>query len=261
MIADKYVWLTWASSFLLPWTALFWRYPEHRRLIVRASALTAPSGLTEPLFVPRYWNPPSLFDLAQRTGFDVESLIFSFSIGGVGARLYDIVTRRIPRPMAEGAHHGPRHRYHGLALWTPVLVFPVLYLLPWNPIYPAILAMFSGAVATIACRPDLTVGTMTGGALFAIYYVLFMLGLEMSAPGYIGRVWNLGDLTGVLLHGIPLEEILFGFSFGLYWSGIYEHLTWRRPARSGGSPQPNRSKAVHLRGRNLHAKNGTATHG
>jgi hypothetical protein len=26
-----------------------------------------------------YWNPPSLFDLAHRTGFDVESFILCFA--------------------------------------------------------------------------------------------------------------------------------------------------------------------------------------
>ena len=34
-----------------------------------ASTLTAPLGLTEPLFVPAHWNPASAFDLAHRTGF------------------------------------------------------------------------------------------------------------------------------------------------------------------------------------------------
>ena len=60
--------------------------------MLRASLLTMPFGLTEALFVPRYWDPPSLFDLAQRTGFDIESLIFSFGIGGVGSVLYNILT-------------------------------------------------------------------------------------------------------------------------------------------------------------------------
>ena len=27
------------------------------------------------------------------------------------------------------------------------------------------------------------------------------------------------------LYGIPTEELLFGFVFGLYWSGVYEHFT------------------------------------
>lgn len=55
-----------------------------------------------------------------------------------------------------------------------------------------------------------------------------MLGLEWSAPGYIERVWNLDNLTGIKLTFIPLEELLFAFFFGLYWSGVYEHFTWTR---------------------------------
>jgi len=39
----------------------------------RASLATAVIGLTEPIFVPGYWNLPSLFELAQQTGFDVEA--------------------------------------------------------------------------------------------------------------------------------------------------------------------------------------------
>ncbi len=50
----------------------------------RASFATALLGLTEPIYVPRYWTPPSLFELAQRTGFDIESLIFAFAIRGIG---------------------------------------------------------------------------------------------------------------------------------------------------------------------------------
>jgi len=55
--------------------------------------------------------------------------------------------------------------------------------------------------------------------------------LRWSQPGYIERVWNLDELSGVMPVGIPLEELLFGLAFGMYWSGIYEHFTWRRSVR------------------------------
>jgi hypothetical protein len=80
-----YVWLAWSSGFLLPWLALYVTNPSFRPVMWRVSLVTAAFGLTEPIFVPEYWNPPSLFELAQRTGFDIESLIFSFAIGGIGA--------------------------------------------------------------------------------------------------------------------------------------------------------------------------------
>jgi len=60
-MSDKYVWLTWSCAFLMPWLGLFLWFPRDRKLMLWASLLTMPFGLTETLFVPRYWNPPSLW--------------------------------------------------------------------------------------------------------------------------------------------------------------------------------------------------------
>lgn len=229
-MSDRYVWLIWASAFLVPWGVLFLRFPEHRRAMLWTSLFTAPFGLTEPLFVPEYWNPPSLFDLAQRTGFDIESLIFCFGIGGVGSVLYEVLTRRSLTLVPSAERHAARHRYHRWALLLPFPTFAVLYLLPWNPIYPGIVAMLVGAVATLLCRPDLKSALWIGGGLFLGYYVVFLVGLELTAPGYVGRVWNLEALSGITVLGLPIEEMLFAFGFGTYWAGVYEHFTWRRPS-------------------------------
>jgi Lycopene cyclase len=229
-MSDSYVWLTWSAAFLVPWLGLFLCFRRDRKVMIWASVLTTPFGLTEPLFVPQYWNPPSLFDLAQRTGFDIESLIFCFAIGGVGVVLYNIVTDRGLQPLGTKERASRRHQYHRAALFVPVVAFPVFCLTPLNPIYSAIASMTFGSAATVACRPDLQSEMLIGGGLFSAYYAVFMLLLEWSAPGYIARVWNLPALSGVMIAGIPLEELLFGFSFGTYWSGIYEHLTWQRVA-------------------------------
>jgi hypothetical protein len=228
---DHYVWLVWSSAFLVPWVALFMVVPQHRRLMWRTSLFTGPFGLTEPIFVPKYWNPPSLFHLAQTTGFDIESLILCFAIGGVGAVLYNALTGQTVLPLDVKEKEHAHHRWHRLAIVAPLLVFPPLYFLPWNPIYAGITAMVFGAAAAVACRPDLTIKTLVGGGLFLGYYILFMLALKWSAPGYIERVWNLHALSGVSPAGIPLEELLFGASFGMYWSSVYEHLGWSRTTR------------------------------
>jgi hypothetical protein len=230
MAPHEKVWLLWSSAFLVPWLALYYAYPQHRAVMWRVSLATMPFGLTEPLFVPEYWNPPTLFDLAQRTGFDLESLIFCFGIGGVGAVLYSVFTHGRDEAVPSSVKHLPLHRHHYKALLSPVLAFPLLYLLPWNAIYPAIGAMAVGAATTILCRPDLIRKTWVGGLLFFAYYFIFFLLLEITAPGYVQHVWNLPDLTGILLLGIPLEELLFAITFGFYWSGVYEHLMWRQVA-------------------------------
>ena len=36
----------------------------------------------------------------------------------------------------------------------------------------------------------------------------------------------LSILLGILIFGVPLEELIFGFTFGMMWSSIYEHFKW-----------------------------------
>ncbi len=230
MNSDQYVWLLWSSAFLIPWALVYLAFPAQRRAMLWASLFTMPFGLSEPLFVPEYWMPPSLFDLARDTGFDIESLIFCFGIGGIGSVFYNLLVRKIPQPVGSDERHHPLHRHHYKALATPFVVFVALYFFPWNPIYPSILAMFAGAVATILCRPDLKRKTWLGGLLFLVYYAIFLAGLEWSAPGYIDRVWNMEVLSGITVGFMPIEELLFAIGFGMYWSGVYEHFTWRRLA-------------------------------
>jgi len=237
VIREQYVWLIWSSLLLLPWVVLFIVFKEHRRAMLWASVFTTPFGLTEPIFVPRYWSPPSLFDLARRTGFDFESLIFCFGIGGVAAVLYNVIAGTRLEPMAVAARHDPHHRFHRLAISAPFLSFPLLFFFSWNPIYPAIAAMFVGALANIACRPDLKSTTWIGGVLFLGYYAAFLQGLDWLSPGYIARVWNFSELSGLRIAGMPIEELLFAIAFGMYWSGVYEHFTWRAARRTRG-PRP-----------------------
>jgi hypothetical protein len=230
MMLDQYVWLAWSSAFLVPWLAAYLAFPQQRRAMVWASLFTTPFGLTEPLFVPAYWSPPSLFDLARTTGFDIESLIFSFGIGGIGAVLYNLLTGRELAPVGDAERHSPQHKLHDWALAVPLVSFPFLYFFGWNQIYPAISAMVLGAAAAIWCRPDLVRKTWVGAILFVAFYTVLLLGVEWTAPGYIERVWNLGALSGLRIAGIPIEELLFAAAFGAYWSGVYDHFTWRRLA-------------------------------
>ncbi|TFH48912.1 MAG: hypothetical protein E4H01_05375 [Lysobacterales bacterium] len=225
---EQYVWIVWAGAFLLPWAVLWAAFPAHRRTMLWASIFTAPFGLTEPLFVPEYWSPPSLFDLALRTGFDIESLVFCFGIGGVAAVIYNVLTGTNLEPLSEQERRLPLHKHHYKALAAPFVVFPLLYLLPVNPIYPGIAAMIVGTVTTILCRPDLKTKTWVGGVVFTIYYAAFVLGLEWLSPGYVQRVWNLDALSGLLMGPVPFEELAFAAVFGMYWSGVYDHFSWRR---------------------------------
>ncbi|MBK9099450.1 MAG: hypothetical protein IPM14_15315 [bacterium] len=223
----QYVWLIWSLVTLLVWLILYLLRPSSRFEMMSISLATMLLGLTEPLFVPEYWNPPSLFDLAQQTGFDIESLIFTFAIGGTGSVLYRFIYKKNVTKMdiAEMGHS--RHKYHIYILTSPIPIFLVLAVFTnLNHIYCGIIAMFAGALLTLYCRPDLKWKIWIGGLLFLIYYFVFFLTLLALFPDYVIHVWNLKVLTGILILGIPIEELLFAFSFGMLWSSLYEHILW-----------------------------------
>ncbi len=236
----RFAFLVLSVALLGVWLILCAARPDLRRTMFRVSLATMLLGLTEPVFVPRYWSPPTVWNLARQTGFDLESLLFSFGIGGIVFAAYDELVGQAPSLDVVGERSQPRHRVHSFAVLLPPVVFVTLPLLSdLNPIYAAAIAMTTGFVATLYCRPDLLVKMAVSGILFLLmYFVVFVL-FARTFPGYVAAVWNLKALSGVLLWGVPLEELLFAFTFGLYWSSVYEHMAWR-----GSGPRLGAQTAV-----------------
>ncbi|MDD1665030.1 MAG: lycopene cyclase domain-containing protein [Methanomicrobiales archaeon] len=224
------VWFSWSLLLLCIWGLVYaaLKSPESRHEMLVVSAWTSLLAVTEPLFVPAYWNPPSLFGLAQSTGFDIESFIFSFGIGGLAVVLYELIipVRHVPFRKKH------THLYYPLALvFTPVLFVVITLLTRINPIYSAIIALLSGGCLVLVVRWDLRRKMVLSAVIFLGLYSAYFLTLVVSAPGYVERVWDLKALSGLEILGIPLEELAFAFSFGFFWSGVYEYALFKRLKR------------------------------
>lgn len=116
-----------------------------------------------------------------------------------------------------------------------MIVFPVLFFATnWNAIYVGTASMFIAGLAALWCRPDLKKKIWVSGAMFTVFYFVYFFFLELFSPGYVERVWNLPAISGVLLLGVPLEELLFAFTFGMLWSSYYEHINWLKVRPAGG---------------------------
>lgn len=222
-----YAWFIWSLIILGIWFIIFLSRKSLRRKMLKMSLWTMAFGFTEPLFVPEYWNPPTLFNLAQNTGFDIESLIFSFAIGGIGSVLYNLVTKADLQPLGESDKLHRRHRLHRYIIAIPVLVFFILAVFTnLNHIYCGVIGLFAGGLSALWCRPDLKNKIWGGGLLFLLLYFVYFTTLNFAYPTYVKQVWNLEEITGILIFGIPIEEYLFAFTFGMLWSSLYEHSNW-----------------------------------
>ena len=233
MVHEEHVWLFWSSAFLVPWLGLYLRFPRQRKIMLWSSVLTMPFGLTEPLFLPQYWNPPSLFDLAQKTGFDLESLIFCFC---------DRRSRRSSLQHNCGtisrAGNFGRKAKAGSSL-------------PSHPVASAgcslSVALYAARESNLPCHrgngfrrcgnsgmPKRSKSQDAGrGNVVCNLLCCLCAAARFHRTGlYSKSMESVGSVRDNAL-GIPVEELLFGFSFGTYWSGIFEHLTWQGPLKRG----------------------------
>ena len=227
----QYAWLVWSLSLIVIWGVVYMllKSKESKKEMLIVSLWTSLLGLTEPLFVPEYWSPPSLFDLAQRTGFDIESFLFSFGIGGLAFVIYEFIFSVRHKRMPVLERFNPRHRYHFFALISgPIIFSAFLIFSEFNNIHSAIIALALGGIFIILCRPDLKIKMIASALIFLGIYYLYFLTLILLYPGYVESVWNLTAISGILISSIPLEELLFALSFGFFWSGVYEHFTWNK---------------------------------
>lgn len=227
----EYAWLVWSLILAGIWLTIYFLLDtkDKKREMLIVSLWTSLFGFTEPLFVPEYWSPPSLFNLNVLTGFDIESVLWSFGVGGIVVVLYEYIFNTKHLHLSHSEQDRKRHRFHFVAIGvTPALFVALLLFTDWNIIYISIVSLVVGGIATWYCRPDLKKKMIASAFLFLGAYFFYFWTLIALYPGYVERVWNLEAISGLLVLGIPLEELLFALSFGFLWSSVYEHLAWRK---------------------------------
>ena len=228
----QYSYFSGAIIFLTAWLILFlWQRRYHAEML-SGTLLSTPFAFTAFLFIPQYWTPPSLWNLDARYGIGVEDFLWSAAVGGIASVASEIFFRgQLVRSRV--AQPDPR--------WAPlivvVVVLAVLVSLFRNHVmYDTIAALLVGAATVAVLRPDL-IGRMTRGALiFAVIYGLLFAYFLLLYPEFVTRFYNIKNLLGFYVLGIPIEELLFAYSGGLMWCVIYEYMQHYRAKSNPSGP-------------------------
>ncbi len=209
-----YSYLVGVLIFGAAWVACYVLGTKYRAEIRWGTLISAPMALTSLLFVPQYWTPPSLFDLDQKIRVGIEDVLWAAAVGGIASVVAEILLKEklsIIRKAARRRHFAP---------FVVLLEF-------WHPgktIYNTIIAFAMGAVVIAFLRSDL-IPTMLVGALSftALYFALFLIFLFLY-PGFFQRYYNIRNLLGIYIAGVPIEELLFAGTGGAIWSVAYEYV-------------------------------------
>jgi hypothetical protein len=189
----------------------FFSFQNYRREMLWAGGLSAPLVLL--WSVPGYGVNPelvsSLINISLR-------LAFGFCFAAVAAALYELIfykhLKLTPHP----------HR----AKLSQFLLGPVVFLLLAVTFHQfAIASLFVGFLAELSIltyhRKELLWEAVVAGLLMALIYVTVFLLISRVAPDN-GLSLLAGGFSGVDVLGLPVEELLFVFGYGMLWGPLYE---------------------------------------
>lgn len=214
----QYVYITCCLILFLFWILIFQRRKDLRREMLWSSFWGMPFGCVDFFLVPNYWNPDSLFGLIKIYGVGIESFIFIFLMSGIASVAYEFLRKKRPVRLPHIDH------YHFWLLLFTTLSFVFLTLcFPSKAIYNLMVVGAAGALITAYLRKDLIRQIIVSAFVFSfLYFGVFIL-TNLLFPGFVEYSYNLKNLWGIMVLGVPLEEIGAAFFVGAYWSTIYEY--------------------------------------
>lgn len=224
-----YSYLVGVIIFWAAWVGCFVVGRAYRTEMRWGTLLAAPLALTSLLFVPQYWTPPSLLDLDQKIRVGMEDFLWAAAVGGIAAVAGEMILKERLRAARSG-----RHKRHYAPFVVVVVVFGALEF--WHPgktMDNTIVAFAVGAVLVSYLRRDLIPLMITGLVSFAVLYFLLFLCVLALYPEFVKRYYNLPNLLGIFLAGVPIEELLFAATGGAVWSVAYEYVNGYRMERAG----------------------------
>jgi len=195
------------------WLVLFIYSKNTRKEMVITGILVTPFVVIDYFTVPMYWTPKTLFNIPV----GIEGFIFTFFLSGIAAVIYEVVMRKRIGKKKD------KFNTNSIVIFIAVTLFVILlfWFIKINIIYFIILEnMFSSGVICFF-RKDLLKDTIYSALFFSsVNFIIFTL-WGLLVPSAL----NWWTIKGIRLGVIPIQELLFSFSFGAFVGPLYEYLT------------------------------------
>lgn len=218
MFSD-YTYLFGALLSLLIWIVLFLLRKDIRKEMLSLSAIICVFGLImEWLIWTKDWWRPVTF---THTLVGFEDLIFGFAMGGIAAVIYEEIFKQKIARLRKGDHP------HTKQLSTLLLLSLVLgnfsyFILDLNSAGAWIISIIIPTILIWYMRPDLVKNSLLTGIILTVLAIAGFWLLDLVEPGFVHKWWLFDHLSGVILLKVPLEDIFWFFTLGMFVGPIYE---------------------------------------
>jgi len=226
----QYAYLILDIPFVIVWILIFVLSKNTRKEQIWMSfLLLITATLGEILYFKDYWNPASIFSMhIWSIRILIEDLIFSFAIAGIGAVIYEAIFRiklsKIDKKFSSGNNLI-------IILCIGIIISLSLFFLGINSIFSTSAGFVAIVLFYVSKRKDLLFNSLLSGfaimiIMFISYFLLF--NIVANSEELLQKGWLLyGTSLGIRIFGIPLTEMIWGFTVGMFLGPLYEFLTKR----------------------------------
>lgn len=209
-----YVYLIGSGIVAIFWFIFYALRADLRKKILLTSIIGGVSGVTEIFFVPVYWNPQ--FQVIKiLDALFLDSFIFAFFLAGFSSVIYQVLFRKSIFTIKK-------------IRLELLFIAPIIFLL--HPLFPKISvmvfsfgSMFFGAFLFYITEKKFGKEILVNGLLTFIFFMIMYFIFWQTFLSLVVS-YNYGNLSGINIVGIPIEELLFFFAVGSYFCMVYEIL-------------------------------------
>lgn len=161
----------------------------------------------------------------------IEDLLFAFCVFGIASVIYQFALGKHTKKLrgarillSHPATHWLAHLVIALGIWA-VIALSLTVVLGLSSIQAVIVAGLLVGTYVIADRKDLMFDALLSGLFVAVLvFAAEQLFFVRLFPDAAAQYWQSGNLSGLVLAGVPLEEILWAGVVGFAIGPLYEYM-------------------------------------
>ena len=176
------------------------------------------------MYTVDWWQPLTV--TGTRVGF--EDAFLGFTNGGLGAILYEVIFKKRERSLRKDSIIKQFVEKRRWLLWTPVVALVAgpfsFWILGWHSFWATNFACLIAVGLMILLRQDLLREAVFGGLAMMLVSIPVFQFAFFFFPEVVEKFWMIHNLTGILVLGIPVEDLVFYFVAGATTAPLYEFL-------------------------------------
>jgi hypothetical protein len=215
MFLSTHLYFAAALYFFIFWILLFAVNERARKQMFIVSLFGLILGpFAEVMHLVDWWHPNFVFNSFVK----IEDLLFGFAFAGIVCCVYNILA-----PINETSLQGFNSWYKlSVVGGFLFLLFGLFYIFHTSSFWSSIISsLFALVMVGISKRQLLPAMLLTGLFMVIIATPGYFLGVYIH-PGWVSQEWFTGNLSGVSIMTVPIEEFLWFFFAGSSLSALVE---------------------------------------